>query len=632
MRGLLSALLLVFLPLLLGFSDCGFFEAPEESEVLRSDPEAVERLRQNHAEAIGYLEGENGGPIPDGSATAGHLKRLPAALRDVRSYSGGRLVFSTRPGSMGCPSDGVVADECLVIELQLKLKRGGRMPHTVWFTAWEVEAEAGGAAAEADAGQAATGSSVGDCPQWGHASATTADGRTIELTPEARQILSDATCSAMERVTVYSDAAVEEQRRILGSLLGCAPGSVYEQSLMEDEGVRSHWCETGGARDGVYVSGKLSELLVGVRGTQGQYQLGEKHGEWVFRDTAGAVVRRETWDAGKRVEAAPAASVATTQDIVLPGPGYTLPASLETAAEAAPTPCVIFFAGSGPTDRNWTSPMLPGSNGSAQQLAEALRERGIGSLRFDKVGSGTNMEGLEALSLDHYRDEGVLAYRYMSQREVCGPIFLVGNSEGSLHAMRVGELLQSEADFGGVVSLAGPSRRIIDHLVEQITEQAGALDRDVEAVKQLMARYVAALEGLPDPPEPPLDFAAFPEIEALWLQALDPVQGRVVRELMLADPLASIRQYRAPALVVSARNDIQVPVLDGDRIFAALPKADALRQRTTIEGANHVFKAETGTPDDTSMQELASAYVQDGRELAPGIVDALVAFIEAVGP
>ena len=51
----------------------------------------------------------------------------------------------------------------------------------------------------------------------------------------------------------------------------------------------------------------------------------------------------------------------------------------------------MFFAGSGPTDRDWTSPLLPGTNGSGAQLALALQARGVGSIRFDKVGSGVNM-------------------------------------------------------------------------------------------------------------------------------------------------------------------------------------------------------------------------------------------------
>ena len=49
------------------------------------------------------------------------------------------------------------------------------------------------------------------------------------------------------------------------------------------------------------------------------------------------------------------------------------------------------LAGSGPTDRNWCSPLLPGSNGTAKILAEALARRGYVTLRYDKLGSGPHV-------------------------------------------------------------------------------------------------------------------------------------------------------------------------------------------------------------------------------------------------
>src|SRR5437763_10372110 len=55
---------------------------------------------------------------------------------------------------------------------------------------------------------------------------------------------------------------------------------------------------------------------------------------------------------------------------------------------SGPFPGAVFVAGSGPTDRDWNSPLLPGSNGSARQIAEALARAGIASLRYDKRASG----------------------------------------------------------------------------------------------------------------------------------------------------------------------------------------------------------------------------------------------------
>jgi hypothetical protein len=53
-----------------------------------------------------------------------------------------------------------------------------------------------------------------------------------------------------------------------------------------------------------------------------------------------------------------------------------------------PFPAVIMEAGSGPTDRNWNSPMIPGKNGSASLVAKALTDVGFITLRYDKRASG----------------------------------------------------------------------------------------------------------------------------------------------------------------------------------------------------------------------------------------------------
>ena len=50
----------------------------------------------------------------------------------------------------------------------------------------------------------------------------------------------------------------------------------------------------------------------------------------------------------------------------------TVGATLTRPAGDGPFAAVVFVAGSGPTDRDWNSPLLPGRNGSAALLADAL--------------------------------------------------------------------------------------------------------------------------------------------------------------------------------------------------------------------------------------------------------------------
>src|SRR5205085_4254038 len=86
-----------------------------------------------------------------------------------------------------------------------------------------------------------------------------------------------------------------------------------------------------------------------------------------------------------------------------------------------PFPAVVMVAGSGPTDRDWNSPLLPGANGSARLLAEALARAGITSLRYDKRASGPHAhENVPALiskiSMQSHVDELAGAVRTMASQ------------------------------------------------------------------------------------------------------------------------------------------------------------------------------------------------------------------------
>src|SRR5579864_5360470 len=86
-----------------------------------------------------------------------------------------------------------------------------------------------------------------------------------------------------------------------------------------------------------------------------------------------------------------------------------------------PFPAVVMVAGSGPTDRDWNSPLLPGSNGSAHLIAEALARAGIASLRYDKRASGShareNMQALIGkLSMQSHVDELAGAVRSIASQ------------------------------------------------------------------------------------------------------------------------------------------------------------------------------------------------------------------------
>src|SRR4029079_135361 len=324
---------------------------------------------------------------------------------------------------------------------------------------------------------------------------------------------------------------------------------------------------------------------------------------------------------------------ALIESVDVGGRGYALPSTITLPSRDDAAPCVVFFAGSGPTDRDWTSPLLSGTNGSGAQLALALQAHGVGSIRFDKVGSGVNMpksaapsdlQMLDVLSLAHYVDETLAAFDALAARDGCGAIFLLGHSEGSIHASSAAIAKQADPRFGGFISLSGPSRSILETAIGQIWEIGINAGREPAVVDEGLRVFRAAML---DPDAPPPDLSALPEAAGLWQATHAPVQQRVARELIVADPLEALHAYRGRALVVSAANDAQVPGSDADRIFAALGSDATDKTRVTIPNANHVYKSETRAPSTMSQPEIVGGYADEHHALADGLVDAIVAFV-----
>src|SRR5512139_3793047 len=85
-------------------------------------------------------------------------------------------------------------------------------------------------------------------------------------------------------------------------------------------------------------------------------------------------------------------------------------ATLTRPSGDGPFPAIAMVAGSGPTDRNWNSPLIPGINGSAALLAQVLTEQNFITLRYDKRASGPHVQEnmpkmLGKISMESHRAE-----------------------------------------------------------------------------------------------------------------------------------------------------------------------------------------------------------------------------------
>jgi uncharacterized protein len=275
-------------------------------------------------------------------------------------------------------------------------------------------------------------------------------------------------------------------------------------------------------------------------------------------------------------------------------------------SDREPHPVVILLAGSGPTDRNWCSPLLPGTNGTAKILAESLASRGFVTLRYDKLGSGPHVkENLPKFSgkvgMQTFLDELTGAVEtILAERNVDGDrLFALTNSEGAIHA--VNYQLQAKGDrFAGLVLTGPPGRAVGEVARSQLLEQGKSLPD----AKTIIGHYDEAIaEFLADKPmtmDPSL-----PEGLKVLLRSLENSNNLPFsRELWAYNLPEHAAKVDDPVLVLIGKKDIQVNWrVDGKALEGAIAGKPAV-SFAYPENANHVLKHE-----ELPVEELTAQYV-----------------------
>lgn len=294
-------------------------------------------------------------------------------------------------------------------------------------------------------------------------------------------------------------------------------------------------------------------------------------------------------------------------------------------------PAVVLVAGSGPTDRDWCSPLLPGSNGSGRLLAEALAEAGIASLRYDKRASGPHVaENIERLigklSMRSHLDELVAAVGVLAAQDFADPSRIVGlgNSEGTLHVLHYATSAQ-DVPFAGIVLAAPPGRPVRVVFMSQMALQATQVpggDELLPAVRAAAERYSA---GQPMDPDP-----ALPDEVKMVLASFEaPANLPLARELWTEDATRSLPDVKIPALVLIGGKDLQIDAqADGEPLRAA---AAGMANVTFAfpANANHVLKEELrGTAEVMALP--GAGYNEPGTRLDPESMDTIIAWLRHV--
>lgn len=293
------------------------------------------------------------------------------------------------------------------------------------------------------------------------------------------------------------------------------------------------------------------------------------------------------------------------QPISLETEDGTVHGSLNLPGAGPPVPVALIIAGSGPTTRDGNVQGMPGNN-AYRLLAEALAERGIASVRYDKrgVGESAGAAGSEAdLRFEHYVEDAAGWIRLLAADPRFSRVTVIGHSEGSL----IGMIAAQQADADAFVSVAGVARNAADLLLDQL---AAALPAPLMAQSEEILAELEAGRTVEDVPG---------ELFVVFRPSVQPYLISWFRY----EPTEEIARLNVPILIVQGTTDVQVPVAEAEALAAAVPDAEVV----IIEGMNHVLKRSSG-----SVAEQQPSYFDPSLPVVPELVSAVAQFMHEHAP
>lgn len=296
---------------------------------------------------------------------------------------------------------------------------------------------------------------------------------------------------------------------------------------------------------------------------------------------------------------------AEPREITAKGPEGDLAGTLIPAQEGKPT--VLIISGSGPTDRDGNNPMGV-TAASYRLLAQALAERGIGSVRIDKrgmFGSKAAVADANDVTIAAYADD-VHAWIASARAETGAPcLWLLGHSEGGLVAL---EAAQKTDGVCGALLIGSVGRTLGAILRQQLQSNpanAPILPDAMAAIESLEAGKRVLVDGL------------HPALKGLFTPA---VQGFLL-DLMSYDPAVLAASLEVPTLIVAGGTDLQTPVVDGETLAAAQPNATFV----VIDDMNHVLKR----VDSAERSPNLATYAAPSLPNHPELVSTIASFVSS---
>ncbi len=258
----------------------------------------------------------------------------------------------------------------------------------------------------------------------------------------------------------------------------------------------------------------------------------------------------------------------------------------------------LIIAGSGPTNRDGNNPTM--INNSLKMLANELAKIGISSLRYDKRGIGkSKSSGLKEsdLRFENYINDASSWIEYLNNLNRFNKIVVIGHSEGSL----IGMVASQQKNVDKFISIAGAGHPIDQTIREQLkTQPPIVIEQSTPILDKLLQGEI--VENIP----------AF--LNSLFRPSVQPYMISWFKY----DPQKEISKLNKPVLIVQGSTDIQVSLMDADKLAAANKKAE----KVVIQKMNHIFKEAS-----LDRQSNFQTYNQPELPIKPELIKVIGEFI-----
>lgn len=298
---------------------------------------------------------------------------------------------------------------------------------------------------------------------------------------------------------------------------------------------------------------------------------------------------------------------AEQREVEIPTSWGKLSATLAQPAEGSDT-AVLIVAGSGPTDRNGNSQMSL-TTYCYKMLSDALVERGIAVLRYDKRGVGLSRAPQEAIAsvvIGDFVDDAQVCVDYLHGAGY-RKIVVVGHSEGGDIAMQLA--LREGVKLDGLVLLCAAGYSMDTILMRQLSAQLvpthlGLMATATKIIQRLKRGEDVAAEEVPK------------ELVSLFHPSVQPF----VRSCMANDPQRMAAQIELPMLILTGGRDIQVTPDNGESLMRVAKRG----RWVNFENMSHVLKDAT---TNDRIEQLVSVYTNSQLPLSEGLVAEILTFI-----